>query len=95
MNERTIEILLAIMFIVLASALFFNLYSLMGNAVSNEASGFHSYTKAVCDRNNFCEDYFIECEGSKALSVTATGFAVQFLGNWKDNRNLEDIEKTC
>ena len=56
---------------------------------------FHSHTKAICDGNNFCEDYEIQCNGKKVLSINPTGFAVQFSEDWKDLRDEEIKKKLC
>jgi hypothetical protein len=55
----------------------------------------YSYTKAICDETNYCEDYEINCEGNKIFSMKFTGAAVQNSFNWKDPRDKETIEKLC
>ena len=67
--------------------------SVSGNSVKKEFD--YSFTKAICDGENFCEDYEIKCNSNKTFSISATGFAVQFPEEWKDPRNKEDIEKLC
>ncbi|MFH1325238.1 MAG: hypothetical protein ABIH49_00510 [archaeon] len=56
---------------------------------------FHSHTKAICDKNNFCEDYEIQCNKDKILKITPTGFAVQMPSGWNDLRDEEVKEKFC
>ncbi|NCN86901.1 hypothetical protein GW932_03630 [archaeon] len=51
----------------------------------------YSYTKAICDENNYCEDYVIECSGSSLARLTPTGFALQQEENWKDTRENENF----
>jgi regulatory protein YycI of two-component signal transduction system YycFG len=51
----------------------------------------HSYTKALCNENNYCKDYEIKCLGKKSISLTPTTFAVQQDENWKDFRNEDEI----
>ena len=53
----------------------------------------HSFTKAICD-DNFCEDYEIVCKNKNILSMSATGFAVQFAENWEDPRTEEMFRKS-
>ncbi len=55
----------------------------------------YSYTKAVCDEKNYCEDYEIICGENNMLEFNLTGFAVQFSQEWKDPRNKNAIEKIC
>ena len=55
----------------------------------------YSFTKAVCNEENYCEDYEIVCEENKLLEFNPTGFAVQFSEEWKDPRNKDAIEKRC
>ena len=54
-----------------------------------------SYTKAICDGSNFCEDYEISCDGNKLVRLNPTGFAVQFPKDWIDERKKETIQKLC
>lgn len=56
----------------------------------------HSYTKAICNESNFCQDHEIICSGNKTLSIKPiTGATIQHLPKWKDPREKETIEKTC
>ena len=55
----------------------------------------YSYTKAICDENNYCEDYEINCYGNKVASMKFTGAAVQNPFSWKDPRDKEAIEELC
>lgn len=45
------------------------------------------FTKAICDENNYCKDYKIECENGMPSKITPTGFAIQKPKNWIDKRN--------
>ncbi len=54
-----------------------------------------SFTKAICNENNYCEDYLISCSGNKILEMKFTGYAVQFSDGWKDLRDEEAKEKLC
>jgi len=56
----------------------------------------HSFTKAICDDKNFCQDYEIKCEGDTVRSISPiTGAAVQFDESWTDPRTQEQIDKLC
>jgi len=93
----------AIAFFILAAALMLFLFlnsadfSFTGNFVSasEDANNSYSYTKAICDANNYCEDYEIACKNGELLKFIPTGYAAQFPSDWKDPRNPEDINRTC
>lgn len=55
----------------------------------------HSFTKAICDENNYCEDYEIVCNDNKILKINPTGNAIQFSLDWKDLRDEETRNKLC
>jgi hypothetical protein len=56
----------------------------------------YTWTKAVCDTSNFCQDYLIECKDSHIMSMSPiTGSAIKFSDNWHDPRPKEMITKTC
>lgn len=61
---------------------------LTGNMVKN-----YSYTKAFCNSENHCKDYYVECSGKKIKSITPTGFSIQKDDSWKDTR--ENTELNC
>ena len=52
--------------------------------------GTFSYTRAICDDNNLCEDYIIECESYSVKKLTPTGFTIQQESNWTDNRTPKE-----
>lgn len=70
---------------------FFNSFQITGGVIINS----YSYTKAVCNNSNYCEDYEIACKGNDLVSFTPTGAAIQFSNDWKDPRDKESIEKLC
>jgi hypothetical protein len=49
----------------------------------------HSSTKALCDSENYCEDYEFFCKNKEVVSIRFTGAAIQFPENWKDPRTKE------
>ena len=55
----------------------------------------YSFTKAICNENNYCEDYEIVCNNNEISKLTPTGFAVQFPKQWEDPRIKEDVEIKC
>lgn len=95
MDERKIIVILSVLLIVL----FGLIISTMSNALvltgSVIANPYYSYTTAICDRDNFCEDYLVECRGNEIISFRGTGYAVQFPKDWKDLRDSKTKEVTC
>jgi len=56
----------------------------------------YSYTKAICDEKNYCQDYEIFCINKQVIEITPiSGAAVQFSDDWDDPRTLEQREKSC
>jgi len=56
----------------------------------------HAWTKAICDKNNFCQDYFIECKGETPTKISPlTGAFIQFDNSWQDPRNIKQKERLC
>ena len=51
----------------------------------------YSYTKAICDESNYCEDYLVECKGNNLIKFNPTGFAIQQDQNWEDEREYRDF----
>ena len=48
------------------------------NLQSSNYPHIFSHTKAICDKNNFCQDYEIHCENKEIIGIRFTGAAVQF-----------------
>ena len=47
----------------------------------------YTYTKAICNENNFCQDHIITCENKKIVSVEPiTGASIQQSETWQDPR---------
>ncbi len=56
----------------------------------------YPYTKAICDGENFCQDYEIICEGNKTIQKNPiTGASIQHEDDWNDPRDKNIIEKDC
>lgn len=69
----------------------FSLSQITGGTIQN----YYTYTKAVCDETNYCEDYEITCQDDKLVSMNPTGAAIQFSNDWQDPRDEERIERIC
>lgn len=56
----------------------------------------HAWTKAICNKDNFCQDYIIECDKETPTKLSPiTGASVQFDNDWQDPRSLEQRERLC
>ncbi len=89
-------VILALILTILAAAiflLFINFSQNITGAVIEEQT--HSWTKAICDENNYCEDYEITCNKNISTKITPTGYGIQHEENWEDPRDQEMIEKLC
>ena len=90
-------ITLLILIIILISTLFISNNIITGNTIQDETSiKNYSYTKAICDNDNFCQDNIIKCYGNKTISITPlTGAVVQFGPDWKDPRSKYEVDRLC
>lgn len=56
----------------------------------------YSFTKAVCNKSNYCQDYEIVCENSKIAEIkTITGASIQHSENWQDPREENETKNLC
>ena len=56
----------------------------------------HSWTKAICDENNYCQDYIVFCKGKEIVSISPiTGAVIQFSEDWTDPRDEELKNRFC
>jgi hypothetical protein len=63
---------------------------------TSQAEDNYTWTKALCDSSNFCQDYIISCKNKSIVSMSPiTGAAVKFSSDWHDPRDEEMINKTC
>lgn len=56
------------------------------NFISAKAIEEYSYTKAICNSENYCEDYIIHCQEGEVIKFSPTGFTIQQSKNWEDDR---------
>ena len=90
MTQKLLISLIAMIFLLgIASAV------LISDNLSSKRFNSHSFTKAICDGENHCEDYEIACENGELLRFTPTGYAAQFSSDWKDLRDEETRNKLC
>ena len=82
-------ILLGITFILYLN--FFN-RDITGAATLNE----YSYTIAICNETNYCQDYEIVCKNGEVVNKNPlTGAAIQHPQDWKDQRDKRLTDNLC
>lgn len=85
-------ILISLILLVVAISFIIKGQSITGNVIGYR----YSFTKAVCNESNFCQDYEISCNGNQTISRTPISRAVvQFSDTWTDPRTPEFINKEC
>ena len=91
--KTKIIFLIVIILVLVVGLIFsvFNLFQITGGTIQN----YYTYTKAVCDETNYCEDYVITCQDEELVSMNPTGAAIQFSKDWQDPRDKEIIERIC
>jgi hypothetical protein len=55
----------------------------------------HTWTKAICNSDNYCQDYEISCYDNTFVKMTPTGAAIHFSESWRDPRTENLINKLC
>ncbi len=94
MNKKTRTIFaLEIILIVLTLLTIFS--SSLIKASDSDAEINRTWTKAICDSDNYCQDYEIRCYDNNFISMNPTGAIIHFSDNWKDPRTQEMVEKLC
>ena len=62
-----------------------------GTITGKIISEYYSYTKAICNETNYCQDYEIMCDGGNLISMKPiTGAVIQHPNDWTDSRNNSD-----
>ncbi|PIN91291.1 hypothetical protein COU57_01200 [Candidatus Pacearchaeota archaeon CG10_big_fil_rev_8_21_14_0_10_32_14] len=75
-------------FILLFSIISLASLSYISGNVSADSPKNYSYTKAICDENNFCQDYIVECDGEDKVMISPlSGPAIHFSSDWIDPRS--------
>lgn len=90
MKKSTIIIILAILILIILSIFLIINPILTGSAINIPDT--YTYTKAICDDSNYCQDNIITCKGNKIISIQPIkGAAVKFDDDWKDPRGEEEL----
>lgn len=95
MKEKT-KIVFATIFliaIVAAMGIFPALNQITGKVVYSNT---YAYTRAICDENNFCQDYKITCVNNTLVSKEPiTGATITHNKNWEDPRKDSETYEHC
>ena len=87
---------LIIVLIVLALAISVISIKLISSSEQKQTQKEYSYTKAICDKDNFCQDTVIVCNGNQIISTDPiTGAAVKYPQSWRHPRTTETIKTFC
>ena len=62
--------------------------SLTGFIIENHN---YSYTKAICDEENFCQDYEIICKADEIIINPIPNTTIKNPDNWEDFREDKEI----
>ena len=95
MKERHIIIILIIILILYIFLSNFIYVSLTGKVVQKKDSIYY-FRKTICNINNYCQDYLIECEDKKAISIRPIeGTSIQYSQYWENPRTVESLDEWC
>jgi hypothetical protein len=87
---------ITILFLILISILSLLYINFFKKDITGKVINEYSYTKAICNETNYCQDYEIVCKNGEVISKNLiTGAAIQFSTNWKDPRDNKAINKLC
>ena len=81
--------------LIMAVIILIGISFLLFNSMTGETIRDYSWTKAICNETNYCQDYEIVCNGKDIVSITYTGAAIQNSHDWEDPRDKEIIDKLC
>jgi hypothetical protein len=85
---KKIIITLSILVILIAVFLFFVIRpNLTGKVIET-----YTYTRAICNKSNYCQDHEITCKGNDLTSIKPiTGAFIQHPKDWKDPRQQKEL----
>jgi hypothetical protein len=80
-------IIIILILIIIASFLF-----IRSNLTGETIKDHYTYTKAICDENNFCQDYEITCRNKEVISMEPiTGATIKHSNTWQDPREQKEL----
>jgi len=84
------HIIIALITIIFGALLFLLSYNfvLTGQSINTDH---YTYTTAICNENNECQDVLIECRDNEVKSLTPISNVVKFSDDWKDIRETKEF----
>jgi hypothetical protein len=97
MDRKTRIILLLAAILIVLTLLFISGSAAIknSNSADSDTEINRTWTKAICNSDNYCQDYEISCHNNNLVSIKPTGEVVHFSENWKDPRDEEFRKKLC
>ena len=93
MKKITIISVVLLVILSLFAILYFSDWNITGKTIE---ANYYSYTRAICNEKNFCQDYGITCHGKEIVSFSPiTGVFAQFSEDWIDPRRENEKEIFC
>ncbi len=92
--KKIIIFLSIIILLVFAGIIFFYLSNkdITGETVKE----IYTFTKAICNETNYCQDYEIVCDNEGLVDMKPiTGATIQHPSNWEDPRDNKTKNKLC
>lgn len=96
--KKWIILIVVVICLVVIGGLFLSREVITGLVVEDSPfeKDIYTYTKAICNETNYCEDNEVKCNGREIVSITPiTGAVVQFHPDWEDPRGEEERERLC
>jgi len=93
-DRKTKIILLLAALLIVSTLLLISGSAMIKNSFSDTEIN-HTWTKAICNSDNYCQDYKISCSNNNFISMAPTGAIVHFSENWKDPRDWESRKRLC
>ena len=96
--KKTRIIIISVSILILVGALVVIILNqaFTGRVVETRDENIYTYTKAICNETNYCQDYEVICDGEKVVEISPiTGAVAQYSEDWKDPRDKEMIDRLC
>ncbi len=92
---KKIIIFLSIIILLVFAVVIFS-YLSKKNITGETIKEIYTFTKAICNETNYCQDYEIVCNNKGLVDMKPiTGATVQHSLDWKDPRSEEIINRLC
>ena len=96
---KPIRIIVISLLILILGVILFVIFlnqTLTGGVVETQDEKVYSYTKAVCNETNYCQDYEVVCEGERVVGMSPiTGAVAQYSEDWEDPRDEGVVDRLC